>query len=245
MITLAHISDLHLDGGARNVARVSRIVDYLVGMPGSVDALLVTGDITDSGAVEDYAVAAKLLARLPMPVLCCPGNHDERTAFGTVLLGRAGSINQVHDIAGVAIILCDSTIPGRSEGELGAETLAWLDDALSRTGGRPALIVLHHPPVSLGIPVLDAIKLCDADRLAVVIGRHPHVAGILCGHAHTAAASTFAGVPVRVAPGVKSTTRLPWESAGDDIMAFDLPIALAFHNFADGVLTTHFRALQD
>jgi 3',5'-cyclic AMP phosphodiesterase CpdA len=191
-------------------------------------------------------VAADLFARLPMPVLCCPGNHDERTAFGTVLLGRDGQrgpINQLHEVAGVALLLCDSTIPGQPMGELGAETLAWLDDALSRTDGRPALVVLHHPPVSLGIPVLDTIKLRDADQLASVLGRHPQVAGVLCGHAHTAAASTFAGVGVRVAPGVKSTSRLPWEGTGEDTMAFDLPVALAFHSYADGVLTTHFRAL--
>jgi hypothetical protein len=63
---------------------------------------------------------------------------------------------------------------------------------------------------------------------------------VLCGHAHTPAATTFAGRPLLVAPGVISTMRLPWESGPDpDLLA---PPAVAFHVLGDDRrLTTHYR----
>jgi len=247
MITLAHLSDLHLDGGPHCAARAARVAEYLAGLPGTVDAIVVSGDITDSGAIADYAAALEFAAALPAPVLFCPGNHDDRTAFAGVLLGRDGHdgpVNQAWQVAGASILLCDSTIPGQSAGALGPDTLAWLDETLA--GGpadRPAFVVMHHPPVPLGVPGIDAIGLRDADELAAVLSRHPRVAALLCGHAHTAAASTFADIPLRVAPGVKSTLMLPWERTPESMMDFDLPVALAFHGYANGLLTTHFRAL--
>lgn len=49
-------------------------------------------------------------------------------------------------------------------------------------------------------------------RVVEPITRHPNVAAILCGHAHTPAAATFAGRPLLVAPGVTSTVRPLWET---------------------------------
>jgi 3',5'-cyclic AMP phosphodiesterase CpdA len=243
MITLAHVSDVHIDGSERNAARTAQVVRYLTGLPGRVDAVVLSGDLTEEGRPVDYSVLREILAPLDVPVLCCPGNHDERDAFRRGMLGLDGTgpVNQVHEVGGASILLCDSVIPGRPEGKLGADTLSWLDSALLGAEG-PAFVVLHHPPVAVGIPELDVMRLLDPDDLAAVLARHPRVAGVLCGHAHSGAASTFAGIPVRVAPGVKSTTTLPWEHTGDPTN-LDLPVGLAFHLFADGVLTTHYRSL--
>jgi 3',5'-cyclic-AMP phosphodiesterase len=243
VITLAHVSDVHIDSGERNAARTTRVVEYLAALPGRVDAVVISGDLTQEGRPVDYAVLREILAPLDVPVLCCPGNHDERGAFRAGMLGGEGAepVNQAHEVAGASILLCDSLVPGSDAGRLGPETLSWLDAALLHADG-PAFVVLHHPPVAVGIPELDRIRLQDPDGLAAVLARHPRVAGVLCGHAHSGAASTFAGIPVRVAPGVKSTTLLPWEHTGDPT-DLDLPVGLAFHLFDDGVLTTHYRSL--
>jgi 3',5'-cyclic AMP phosphodiesterase CpdA len=246
VITLAHLSDPHLDGGTRNAGRLAHVIGYLTSLPGSVDAVLITGDITDSGSPQDYAVAADLTSRLSVPVVFCPGNHDVRDAFASALLGldnQAGPINQVVEVAGVAIVLCDSTIPGQSAGELSSDTLHWLDRTLGSYPDRPVFVAMHHPPLSLGIPLLDGMKLGNPAELAAVLAQHSQVAGVLCGHAHSAAASTFAGLPLRVAPGLKSTTLLPFEVTGPDVMTLDLPPAFAVHCYDDGLLTTHYRAL--
>lgn len=242
---LAQISDLHLDGSDRARDRTSRVMDHLRSLPRPVDALLVTGDITDHAAEAEYEEAVRLLD-VPFPVLACPGNHDARPAYRKAFLGEAPAtapVNRVHHIAGTAILMCDATIPGRDEGRLDAETLAWIDATLGALpDGVPALIAFHQPPVELHHPLADATMLQEPERLAALLDAHPRVVAVLTGHAHTAAASTFAGRPLIVGPAVTWTLRLPWE--GDRPADRDQPPGLAFHVLGeDRRLTTHFRVV--
>jgi 3',5'-cyclic AMP phosphodiesterase CpdA len=237
------VSDLHLDGEARAADRAARVFTYLGGLPGPVDALLVSGDIADHGLTAEYEEAAKLFADVPYPVLVLPGNHDVRAPFREVLLGTAGSgepVNQVREVGGAVFALCDSSIPGRNDGLLSDETIDWLDSSLTASSGRPSFVCFHHPPAELG-SYADTIRQFGEERLAEVVRRHPDVVALLCGHVHTAAATTFAGRPLLMAPGVVSTGRMPWQS-GDGFVDLDQPPGLAFHVLHDERrLTTHYR----
>lgn len=241
----AHISDLHIDGAEHSVERATRVMNHLNGLPGELDAILVTGDIADHGLIEEYEQAAKILTS-PRPVLHCPGNHDVRANYRTVLCKQAasdGPLNQVHRLPGATFLLCDSTIPGEDGGILTDETLDWLDDVL-REGPSdvPAFVCFHHPPARMHQPYLDSMLLTDEARLAEVIGRHPQVVAVLCGHAHTAAASMFAGLPLLVAPGVVSTLVMPWEHG--DIIDRRQPPGIAYQVLDDERrLTTHYRVV--
>ncbi|GGL09936.1 3',5'-cyclic adenosine monophosphate phosphodiesterase CpdA [Sphaerisporangium melleum] len=244
-LLLAQISDLHLDGTDRATRRATRVMDYLRALPRPVDALLVTGDIADHGAEAEYEEAARILAA-PFPVLPCPGNHDVRQAYRKALLGRppgSGPVNEVHHIAGTTILMCDSTIPGRDDGRLDPETLAWMHTTLDGLApDTPALIAFHHPPVELHHPLLDSIRLESPGDLAALLDAHPQVVAVLTGHAHTAAASSLAGRPLIVGPAVTWTLRLPWE--GDQFADLEQPPGLAFHILDDEHrLTTHYRVV--
>lgn len=245
MVVVAHLSDTHLDGGERNADRAARVMAYLNGLPRPVDAILVTGDIADHGLPAEYDQANKILSS-PYPVLRCPGNHDVRRAYQEVLLGQPNGeapINQVHEVSGAVFAMCDSTIPGRDDGFLTDETIAWLERVLADSpDDAPVFVCFHHPPVELHIPWIDEIRQHGEQRLADLVTRHPQIVAILCGHAHTAAASTFAGRPLLVAPGVVSTVKLPWERG--DVVDYDLPPAVAFHILdEDRRLTTHYRVI--
>ncbi|MFE2626428.1 metallophosphoesterase [Streptomyces sp. NPDC001651] len=244
-VLLAQISDLHLDGSERATERAARVMEHLRNLPRPVDALLVTGDIADHGAEAEYEEAARLLTA-PFPVLTCPGNHDVRPAYRKALLGEApddGPINRVHHIAGTAVLMCDSIIPGRDEGRLDAETLGWIDAQLTALPtGTPALVAFHQPPVALHHPLPDSGRLEQPEQLAALLEAHPQVAAVLTGHAHTAAASTFASRPLIVGPAITWTLRMPWE--GDQAADRDQPPALAFHVLDDDRrLTTHYRVV--
>lgn len=249
MIVIAHMSDIHIDADARSAERTRLVMDYLAGLRTPPDVLLVTGDIADHGLEPEYATVRTLLAGAPCPTLVCPGNHDDRAAFRRVLLGAEPStapVDQVWRTGRLVVALADSSVPGADDGLIGEATLAWLDAELARTpAGVPAVIGFHHPPVELGIPYVDGIRQFGEERLAALIRRHPQVAAVLCGHAHTAAATTFAGRPLLVAPGVVSTTRLPWEPRAhpDDHVHLDQPPALAFHILDGGRITTHYRSV--
>lgn len=247
-VVLGHLSDLHLDGGAAARDRVEAVVAHLATMAAGFTAVLVTGDVSDRGAAEDYETAGALLSSLPVPVLLVPGNHDDRAAFASGLLGRDGHVpgapvDQVVVAGAVRFVLLDSTVPGEPWGRLAPESLALLAEAASTADGLPTVVAFHHPPVALGIPEIDAIRLRDADELASVVRAHQRIVAVLCGHAHTAAAATFAGRPLRVAPGVRSTAALPGEpSVG--AMVPGAPPAAAVHVLRDGDLVTHVRAFS-
>ncbi|MFJ8477217.1 metallophosphoesterase [Kitasatospora sp. NPDC094011] len=253
MLTIAHLSDLHLgqvhrrDGGKRARRRAERVMAYLNALPGPLDAVLATGDLADHGLAEEYRQVAEVLAS-PHPVLTCPGNHDRREPYRQVLLGEQPStdpVNRLHRLPGADVLMLDSSIPEQHDGLLDDPTIDWLDTQLA--DGRqelPALVAFHHPPVELHLPSVDRIRQFGEDRLAQVLHRHPRVAALLCGHSHTPAATTFAGRPVLVAPGVVSTVTLPCE--GGRGISFDHPPMLAFHVLDDDArLTTHYRVVPE
>ncbi|GAA2565623.1 MULTISPECIES: phosphodiesterase [Streptomyces] len=250
MLVLAHISDLHLDASPRATERAERVRDLLWRLPGRVDALLVTGDVADHGTEAEYEEAARILGlrdgSAPFPVLVCPGNHDSRAPYRKALLGRPaadGPVNEMRVFDGGAVLMCDSSIPGSDEGELDEETYAWIEASLDGLDAdRPALLAFHHPPTALHHPLPDSYRLRNPGRLAALLDRRPSIAGLITGHAHTPAATVFAGRPLMVGPGVTWTLRLPWE--GDQIADRDAPVGLAYHVLDDtGLLTSHFRTV--
>ncbi|MFI9384893.1 metallophosphoesterase [Kutzneria sp. NPDC052558] len=236
----AQISDLHLDGSERAADRARRTIDYVNGLAGPLDALLVTGDIADNGTEAEYEEVRELLATVEAPVLTCPGNHDVRGPYRKALLGEepsGGPINRRHDVAGLTILMVDATVPERGHGYLDDETAEWIHGQLGED--TPALIVLHHPPARIYEPFVDTILLHEPDRLAAVVEAHPQVLAVLTGHAHTACATTFAGRPLIVAPSVTYALRMPWE--GGSLDNWDQPPGVAFHVVDGNRVTTHFR----
>lgn len=243
---IAHISDLHIDGTAETTARATRTVDYLRTLSRAPDALVASGDIADHGTPEEYEEVNRLLSDLPFPVVFSPGNHDDRAALCKGLLGReatTGPVNTAHRAEGFTVLSCDSTIPGSDDGHLSETTLEWVRATLADLPERtPVLLAMHHPPVRVHHPMADSMALDNPHDVSSLIQRHPAIAGVLCGHAHTGAAGWLAGRPVLLAPGVTSTLNMPWESGTGPTRT--QPPGVAFHVLAeDASLTTHFRAV--
>ncbi len=244
MFVVAHISDLHFNGTRFNRRRIESTLSYINARADGINALLVTGDITDEGAESEYREAWGVLYS-PLPMIVTAGNHDRRRPLNAGLLERDTDepVNWAEIIDGVQFIVADSSIPGRNDGYLADETLAWMSARLEAAGpDTPALVAFHHPPVTLEMPFMDAIKQTGEDRLAALVQRHPNIVGFLCGHAHTPCVTTFAGRPLAIAPGVASTLNLPFE--GTEIVNRGQPPGIAFH-FIDGDrLITHFRSVM-
>jgi 3',5'-cyclic-AMP phosphodiesterase len=171
---IAHISDLHVRPRGKAAYRVSetnmfleRAIDALAALRPRPDLVLISGDLTDCGLPEEYEQLALLLRRLDLPILAVLGNHDRRepyrAAFGERLgAPTSGGFVQFAVAAGpLWIVGLDTVVPGRSEGALCAERLAFVEEALARGVGRPTLIVMHHPPMECGIAHMDRIRLLE------------------------------------------------------------------------------------
>ena len=91
---------------------------------------------------------------------------------------------------------------------------------------------------------MDPIRLRDPDAglLAEVIARHALVRAVLCGHVHSALATTFAGVPMLAGGGIASTVTMDAEDL--PFITTVLPPTFAVHLVGDdGRVVTHWRAV--
>ncbi|MGV9675030.1 metallophosphoesterase [Nocardia sp. NPDC003482] len=248
MILLAQLSDTHFDLHTRNAERVERVMGFLADLPRRPDAILVTGDITDSGKAEEFEQArASLVADVPLRVL--PGNHDDRANLREILLDEPPSdapINQALRLDGLTVALLDSTVPGASHGELADATYAWLTTLLDETPSDTAvLIALHHPPLPMYSTVVDPIRLADPDRLEQIIAADPRVLGTLTGHMHAMATTLFGTRPLIVAPSVASLIGGAWEVPAPGHVPIDYAPdpSLVLHIVEDGRLTSIVRTV--
>ncbi|MEU7765465.1 metallophosphoesterase [Nocardia sp. NPDC049190] len=248
MILVAQVSDTHFDVGTRNAERVRRVMAFLADLRRRPDAVLVTGDITESGAPEQYT-AAKRTFDTDIPVYAIPGNHDDRASFRTALLGEPASdapVNHAHRVGDLTVVLLDSSIPGEPGGRLTDETYDWLRGVLAAAPDRkPVLLALHHPPAHLFSPVVDEISLADPQQFADLVAGDDRIIGVLTGHAHSAATTMFAGRPLLVAPSTASVLGGDWElELPDHVMDYAPDPAVTLHVIDENHrLTTHFRTV--
>lgn len=223
MARFLHLSDLHvvpeghLVSGRLDTARLLReAVDTLCGRRGAIgpiDAILVSGDISDDGSAESYKIARRELDRLGGRLLVVPGNHDRRAALRAAFsdmpeLRPTGLIDWVADIGDTRVIGLDTLIEGKGGGILRSESLGLLSDALAEAGARPVLVVLHHPPLKTGIRFMDAIGLENPKDLEEVLARHDAPVRVLSGHVHGVYHGLLGRHPVVTAPSCCSAFQL-------------------------------------
>jgi len=145
----------------------------------------VTGDLVHDGSPSGYRRLADHLGVLGVPALCIPGNHDDPDALAAALPRGALAWRGRHEVAPWTLVMLDSHLPGAVGGELGAAELRRLAAELA-VGTGPVLIALHHPPVAVGSPWMDADGLRDAAAFWRVVNESRRVRGILWGHIHQA-----------------------------------------------------------
>lgn len=180
------------------------------------DAVVISGDLTDNGLASEYRVFADMLRRNlgHLPVYLIPGNHDRRETMRAELAGWPGVaehpslVRYVIDDFPVRLVMLDTVVPNAGHGELGPENLAWLDATLAARPGKPAVVVMHHPPFLCGIADMDRINLRDSAAFAAVIAKHPQVERILCGHHHRPITARVGGAIASVGPSVAHQVEL-------------------------------------
>lgn len=235
---LAHISDPHVstrDWAAADAFALA--VRAVLGLQPVPDALLVGGDIADGADEREYARAADLLGRLPMPVHVLPGNHDDPERMAAALGTPAAPF--AADVAGVRLVGLDTTVAGSGSGALDADARAWLASTLAAAPEVPTIVALHHPPLAIGMDCLDEIRLDpdDAHELAALVEAAPQVVRVVAGHVHRTVFGTFGGRPFVACPSTYLQARLALD--GGPLEMVPEPPAMLLHVWRDGQLVTH------
>jgi Icc-related predicted phosphoesterase len=73
-LRIAAIGDLHIRTRIH-----SDIVRQAVLLDTRADILVIAGDITNGGRIQEVEIASDLLRRIHIPIVCVLGNHDRRT----------------------------------------------------------------------------------------------------------------------------------------------------------------------
>lgn len=183
-----------------------------------VDVLLATGDLSDVGSAAAYQRLLAYFDEVCPRQFWLPGNHDDRAAMVEVCGQRACLANDIR-IGSWQLVLLDSQIPGQVGGELGADQLLLLRQALAdgEALGLHALVCLHHQPVAIGCDWLDQQMVADADALFTVLAEFPGVKGVLWGHIHQPVDRLYRGLRLLASP----STCVQFAPGSDEFRADD------------------------
>jgi Icc-related predicted phosphoesterase len=217
-ILIAAAGDVHCDEVNRD-----ELERAFARVEGEVDAILLAGDLTTYGELEQGELLAEICRPVAMPIFAVLGNHDWHC-------NQAGELAAMLEDAGVRMVdrgfaTCD--LDGASLGVAGAKGfVGGFPDSHLPDFGEPLLRQVYAETtteVDALAAGLDAIAACDhrvallhyaptqstlegeprgiwaflgSDRLAEpILGRHPDV--VLHGHAHVGAFQGVIGdVPV-------------------------------------------------
>lgn len=210
------------------------------------ELVLLTGDLTNTGADDEYVVLAELLADLTIPALAIPGNHDTREGvralFPQLAWADGNHASCVVDTDGpdgaIRFIGLDSTTPFEPGATFDEERRAWLIDAIDGAAGRVAL-ALHHPPFLTGIEWMDDSGFVGLADLEAVLVDHP-VERIVSGHIHRAITTAVAGIPTMTCPSTIHHVDLDLEPGAPVSLILDPPSYL-LHDIGPSSWVTHQR----
>jgi 3',5'-cyclic-AMP phosphodiesterase len=254
-VLVAQITDLHVapDGSfmrqfVDSNELLARAVTYLNTMTPRPDVVLATGDLTDHGTAEEYALLREILGALEVPLFLVPGNHDEvdvlRAEYGTPSYVYEDTFDSVIDDYEVRLVGLDSTVVGRHDGEISDAQLAWLDATLAAAPDRPTMLFLHHPPFETGVWWMDCIGLTGARELEAVVRRHSQVRLVVAGHVHRSVTSAWGTTIVSVAPSTCHQVAMALHPDCPARMTNEPPM-LALHQWTGDAFVSHVTVFDD
>jgi Icc-related predicted phosphoesterase len=215
LVRIAAIADLH---HSRNAAPGS-LQRLLSQVNESADILVVCGDLTDFGLLEEARALAREFAVLKIPIVGVLGNHDFESSqqddlrsvladAGVVLLD--GDSTEIHGIGFAGVKGFAGGFGRRALGPWGEDIIKKfvheavsealkLESALARLRTDQRIAVLHYSPIQETVEgePLEIFPFLGSSRLEEPLGRYP-VTAVFHGHAHHGRPEgrTTKGVPV-------------------------------------------------
>jgi Icc-related predicted phosphoesterase len=227
---IAALGDLHV----RETHAGSDFRDLFAEVSKEAEALVLCGDLTDTGTQKQAEILAENLKACSIPVIGVLGNHDYesghvedvrktlRSAGMKLLEGESCEVNGVGfvGVKGFAGGFGRRMLSSFGEPAIksfvteAVQEAMQLENALRTVKSKRALVVLHYAPIAETVEgePLEIYPFLGSSRLAETIDRFP-VSAIVHGHAHRGAfeGRTPGGAPVyNVAFGIEKPTGKPW-----------------------------------
>jgi 3',5'-cyclic-AMP phosphodiesterase len=214
------------------------------------DYAVVTGDIADNGRADEYAVAARQLAKIQVPTNICSGNHDFQVPFDACLPRPRLTQSRTLRIENWLFLFADSNFGGREiaadgsvhdledrreeSAEFGARESAWIAETIAATDADHAFLWAHHPPYARGLFNSETYNA----ELESLFASAPKLRGMGAGHTHTNIEFTVGNRAGFVCPALTINI--------DFVNKTTLPPGYRSYEFIeDGTVTSSCRLIED
>ncbi len=173
--------------GFNTFESLKHVIELVNKHDSAFDLVVLTGDLSEDESAGSYRRLAELLSTLAKPVYYLFGNHDNanmaREVFSEYPLFK-------HEreiiLENWLIVLLNSKIEGKQEGNLAQGELDRLKTLLEKHGEKHALVCLHHNPVNMDPERFDKYILQNAKEFFSVLDTNAskNVRGVMWGHVH-------------------------------------------------------------
>ncbi len=199
---------------------------------------ILTGDLVEIPEPVAYRLVRDCMSKLAIPVYRLPGNHDDPTLMDEILDGANIKRDRTFCEGNWHFILLNSAVPDEKQGYLSASELVFLADSLKAYPDYHTLICVHHHPVPIMSPWMDAMRLVNPNEFFEILDSHPQVKGVLWGHIHQEFHRQRHGVHLIGTP----STCIQFKPESEQFEIIDLPPAYRWFDLhADGRFTTGVR----
>ncbi|MCA6063873.1 3',5'-cyclic-AMP phosphodiesterase [Thalassolituus marinus] len=199
-LRLVQITDTHLNGpedghllGMKTLHSMNCVLDIVREERSDIDAILVTGDLSQDGTEQAYQHLHNALTPFECPVFWFEGNHDNPQTMRSVAAGTE-HLNQIIRSEHWQVVLLNSQVEGAVYGRLSVAQLELLEQALQERPDLHTLISFHHHPIPMGSTWIDRIGVKNSDEFMSLIARFGNVKCVLWGHVHQESDQMINGV---------------------------------------------------
>ena len=228
--------------GVDPLAGLRRCLDEVRVLHADAERIVVSGDLVQLRNTKAYGLLESELDSLGTPYRLMVGNHDDRAAFSRTFRGprATGFIQSAEEIAGTRLLYLDTVAQdGNHHGELCPVRMEWITRHVEAAGDKPLLMFLHHPPMDIGVPALDRLKLRNAAPLAGLVSRRRAPTHLFFGHLHRNVCGLWAGHPFAA---LKSThVQYELEMTGSRLVLSKEPPGYAVVSFDGDGIVVNFR----
>ena len=198
---LVQLSDIHTGSQFRpkTFAKVVREVNDL-----KPDAIIITGDLTNEGLINEYKECKKLVSKLKTKkIITISGNHDYRNT-GYLAFKKFFPFKTINELSSdVVLVTLGTARPDRNEGEVGYRQNLWLERTMIKYKDRVKILAMHHHLVGIPDTGSDRVTAIDAgDVLRTILQTNVDI--VLCGHKHRPWVWNFGNLQIENAGTVSS-----------------------------------------
>jgi Icc protein len=199
------MTDLHLGPTADYVCRNFNTLDSFKTVLKAFDSksngkdmVVLTGDLASDSQPGAYQQLNKILTQNKKQAIWLPGNHDDMLLMQKYLSDYPYLPVYEHEYW--AVLMIDSSVPGKPGGEISSQQLEQLEHNLERLKDKLVLVAMHHSPVSMNSLWLDEHRISNHQKLHSLLVANGNVKAVITGHVHQQYETEWEGIRVYSTP---------------------------------------------